>query len=69
MATIFQPPPPYKPSIVETFGDFSSSALSLLMVLLALDPSNRGTAASALQSDVSFNSSLNYFIDLNMWET
>ncbi|XP_064967549.1 probable serine/threonine-protein kinase At1g54610 [Musa acuminata AAA Group] len=51
LATIFQPPPPYKPSIVETFGDFSSSALSLLMVLLALDPSNRGTAASALQSD------------------
>ncbi|RRT66617.1 hypothetical protein B296_00040061 [Ensete ventricosum] len=51
LATIFQPPPPYKPSIIETFGDFSSSALSLLMVLLALDPSNRGTAASALQSN------------------
>ncbi|XP_042439032.1 probable serine/threonine-protein kinase At1g54610 [Zingiber officinale] len=46
----FQPPPPHKSTIFETFKDLPSSALSLLIVLLALEPSNRGTAVSALQS-------------------
>ncbi|XP_074567601.1 putative serine/threonine-protein kinase At1g54610 [Curcuma longa] len=46
----FQPPPLYKSSIFETFKDLPSSALNLLIVLLALEPSNRGTAVSALQS-------------------
>lgn len=55
LANRFQPPPPYKPSIAETFKDLPSPALSLLTVLLSLDPTNRGTAASALESHVSYS--------------
>ncbi|XP_010932052.1 probable serine/threonine-protein kinase At1g54610 [Elaeis guineensis] len=51
LSTTFRPPQPYKPSILETFKDFPSSALHLLTILLSLDPSYRGTAASALQSE------------------
>jgi hypothetical protein len=39
--------------VSETFKDFPASALSLLESLLAIEPEARGTAASALQSDVS----------------
>lgn len=52
LCTSFRPPQPYKPSILETFKDFPSSALGLLTILLSLEPSYRGTAASALQSEV-----------------
>lgn len=44
---------PYKSSISEAFKDFPSSSLGLLTMLLALDPSYRGSAASALQNEVS----------------
>ena len=38
--------------MAETFKDFPISALSLLESLLAIEPEARGTASSALQSDV-----------------
>ncbi|WOL00494.1 hypothetical protein Cni_G09207 [Canna indica] len=41
----------YRPSIAETYKELPPSALSLLTVLLALDPTNRGTASSALESN------------------
>ncbi|OMO55896.1 hypothetical protein CCACVL1_26907 [Corchorus capsularis] len=47
----FRPPQHYKPGYHEAFGDFPGSAFGLLTMLLALDPSHRGTAASALQSE------------------
>eukprot|EP00268_Persea_americana_P013435 TRINITY_DN15900_c0_g1_i12.p1 TRINITY_DN15900_c0_g1~~TRINITY_DN15900_c0_g1_i12.p1 ORF type:complete len:595 (-),score=116.95 TRINITY_DN15900_c0_g1_i12:378-2162(-) len=47
----FQPPQPYKPSILETFRVLPSSSLGLLTKLLALDPTDRGNASSALQSE------------------
>ncbi|CAK8530121.1 unnamed protein product [Lathyrus sativus] len=50
-ATIFKPQQPYKRILSETFKDFPSSALSLLEVLLAIEPKDRGTASSALQNE------------------
>ncbi|XP_022774089.1 probable serine/threonine-protein kinase At1g54610 [Durio zibethinus] len=47
----FRPPQHYKPGYQEVFGDFPDSSVGLLTMLLALDPSYRGTAASALQSE------------------
>ncbi|CAJ2649262.1 unnamed protein product [Trifolium pratense] len=50
-ATIFKPQQPYRRVVSETFKDFPSSALSLLEVLLAIEPSDRGTASSALRNE------------------
>ncbi|XP_021891645.1 probable serine/threonine-protein kinase At1g09600 [Carica papaya] len=50
-ATIFKPQHPYKRCIAETFKDVPSSTLALLEVLLAVEPEDRGTASSALQSE------------------
>ncbi|KAK3027688.1 hypothetical protein RJ639_041398 [Escallonia herrerae] len=50
-ATSFKPQHPYKRCVAETFKDFPSSALSLVEVLLAMEPEERGTAASALSSE------------------
>ncbi|XP_062095234.1 probable serine/threonine-protein kinase At1g09600 [Humulus lupulus] len=50
-ATIFKPTHPYKRCVAETFNDFPSSTLSLLEMLLAVEPEGRGTASSALQSE------------------
>ncbi|KAF9612217.1 hypothetical protein IFM89_038639 [Coptis chinensis] len=51
LPTSFQPPQPYKPSLLESFRDFPESSLGLLTVLLSLDPAYRGTTSSALQSE------------------
>jgi serine/threonine protein kinase len=50
--TLFKPQRPYRRRIAETFRDFPSTALDLLDTLLAIEPSYRGTAASALDSEV-----------------
>ncbi|KAG6523869.1 hypothetical protein ZIOFF_013756 [Zingiber officinale] len=50
-ATVFKPRRQYKRCIAETFKDFSSSALALMEILLAIEPSKRGTASSALKSE------------------
>jgi len=52
-ATLFKPQQPYKRNILETFKDFPSSSLPLIETLLAIDPNDRGTASSALNSEVS----------------
>ncbi|MCO5562608.1 hypothetical protein L7F22_016236 [Adiantum nelumboides] len=49
-ATIFRPQQPYKRCISDTFKDFPSSSLDMLEKLLAIEPSERGTASEALQS-------------------
>ncbi|KAK9077040.1 hypothetical protein SSX86_005375 [Deinandra increscens subsp. villosa] len=50
-ATIFKPQQPYKRCVSDTFKDFPPSALALLDSLLAVEPNNRGSASSALQSE------------------
>uniref|UniRef100_A0A0E0C1Z4 [RNA-polymerase]-subunit kinase n=1 Tax=Oryza meridionalis TaxID=40149 RepID=A0A0E0C1Z4_9ORYZ len=51
-ATIFKPQQPYKRCIREAFKDFPPSSLPLVETLLAIDPAERQTATSALQSEV-----------------
>ncbi|MBA0833007.1 hypothetical protein Goarm_017351 [Gossypium armourianum] len=50
-ATLFKPREPYKRCIKETFKDFPASSLPLIDTLLAIDPAERLTATSALQSE------------------
>lgn len=50
-ATSFKPQHPYKRCVAETFKDFPASALALIEVLLAVEPKDRSTAASALKSE------------------
>lgn len=61
LTTTFRPQH-YKPSFREVFGEFPSSSYGILTTLLALDPAYRGTAASALQNEVSSNISPLYVI-------
>jgi serine/threonine protein kinase len=53
LPTTFRPPSHYKPSFQEAFRAFPTSSFGLLTTLLALDPTSRGSAASALQNEVS----------------
>ena len=55
-STIFRPQRTYPRRVSETFRGFPSSALKLLDTLLAIEPEDRGTTASALQSEVGFYS-------------
>ncbi|KAF2312818.1 hypothetical protein GH714_040530 [Hevea brasiliensis] len=50
-ATLFKPQQPYKSCIAETFKDFPPCSLTLIETLLSVDPDNRGTATSALNSE------------------
>uniref|UniRef100_A0A1D1XQR9 [RNA-polymerase]-subunit kinase n=1 Tax=Anthurium amnicola TaxID=1678845 RepID=A0A1D1XQR9_9ARAE len=50
-ATIFKPQQPYRRCVTDTFKDFPASALTLMDVLLSIDPVDRATAASALKSE------------------
>ncbi|XP_059440886.1 probable serine/threonine-protein kinase At1g54610 [Corylus avellana] len=50
-ATIFKPQQPYRRCVADTFKDFPAPALALMEALLSIDPSDRGSAASALKSE------------------
>jgi serine/threonine protein kinase len=51
-ATIFKPQQPYERRVNETFKDFPLQALALVDLLLSVEPADRGTASSALNSQV-----------------
>ncbi|PPS05471.1 hypothetical protein GOBAR_AA15174 [Gossypium barbadense] len=51
-ASIFKPQQPYRPRVAEIFQEFTAPALALLETLLSVDPAGRGSAASALKSDI-----------------
>ncbi|KAH6782493.1 Protein kinase superfamily protein [Perilla frutescens var. hirtella] len=51
LSTALKPPQTYKSSLAEKCRNFPSSAVSLLNILLALEPSLRGSASSALDSE------------------
>ncbi|XVE63727.1 hypothetical protein DITRI_Ditri07aG0043000 [Diplodiscus trichospermus] len=50
-ATLFKPQQPYKRCTAETFKDFPSSSLPLIESLLSIDPDERSTATTALNSE------------------
>ncbi|KAK9016720.1 hypothetical protein V6N11_079214 [Hibiscus sabdariffa] len=50
-ATIFKPQQPYRRCVAETFKEFPAPALALMETLLSIDPTDRGSAASALRSE------------------
>lgn len=54
-STVFKPLQPYRRRITEAFKDLPPTAVGLMETLLSIDPAQRGTAASALESDVSFS--------------
>lgn len=49
---MFKPQAPYESSLRERFRIFPEPTLALLEALLSIDPKNRGTAASALNTEV-----------------
>ncbi|XP_057772923.1 probable serine/threonine-protein kinase At1g54610 [Salvia miltiorrhiza] len=49
LSTALKPTQIYRPNLREAFKSFPSAAVDLLATLLSLDPTRRGTAASALQ--------------------
>lgn len=49
---MFKPTQPYRRRIEETFKDVPSVAIRLMETLLAVDPSQRGSALFALKSEV-----------------
>jgi serine/threonine protein kinase len=51
-ATSFKPQNAYKRQLADTFKDFPSTALALVDRLLAMEPEQRGSATSALHSEV-----------------
>jgi serine/threonine protein kinase len=51
-ATSFKPQNAYKRQLADTFKDFPSTALALVDRLLSMEPEQRGSATSALHSEV-----------------
>lgn len=51
-ATLFKPQQPYDSSLHETFKHLPKTTISLLETLLSVEPYKRGTAFSALASEV-----------------
>ncbi|XP_057455700.1 probable serine/threonine-protein kinase At1g54610 [Lotus japonicus] len=50
-ATIFKPQQPYRRCVAEIFKELPAPAIKLIETLLSVDPSDRGTSASALKSE------------------
>jgi cyclin-dependent kinase 12/13 len=51
-SAVFRTPHHYRKCIADTFKEFPSAAARLIETLLSLDPTLRGTAATALKSEV-----------------
>lgn len=51
-ATLFKPQRPYNSCLQETFKNLPKTTISLLETLLSIEPYKRGTASSALASEV-----------------
>lgn len=63
-STAFKPQRPYRRRVAERFQDISAPALALIETLLSIDPASRGTATSALDSEV--RNIWNLYIDGNL---
>ncbi|RDX71791.1 putative serine/threonine-protein kinase, partial [Mucuna pruriens] len=51
-STVFRPPHHYRRCVAETFKEYPSVATRLIETLLSLDPTLRGTTATALKSEL-----------------
>lgn len=51
-APLFKPQRPYESCLWETCKDLPKNAVDLIETLLSIEPYNRGTASSALSSEV-----------------
>lgn len=60
-ATSFKPQQPYARCVTDTFRNFPCTALELVDRLLSIEPERRGSASSALSSEVAFFSDNAYF--------
>lgn len=65
-ATIFKPQQPYIRCVADTFKEFPAPALALMETLLSIDPADRGSAASALNSEVWTFTYTKFFI-MSLW--
>lgn len=50
--TLFKPHQPYESCLLETFKELPKTAVTLIETLLSVEPNKRGTATSALASEV-----------------
>lgn len=60
-SAVFKPTQPYRRRIEETFKEVPSVAIGLMEILLSIDPSQRGTALFALNSEVMIFSPVGLF--------
>ena len=60
-ATSFKPQHPYNRQVSETFKNVSPTALALVDMLLTIEPEDRGSATSALESQVILSSLSSFF--------
>lgn len=54
LATMFKPQQPYESTLNERCKEFPKGAVGLIEMLLSVEPHKRGTASSALNSEVIF---------------
>lgn len=54
-ATLFKPQRPYKSCLWETFKDLPKNTVNLIETLLSIEPYKRGSASSALESEVTYS--------------
>lgn len=52
LASMFKPHQPYESTLRERCKEFPKSAVNLVETFLSIEPYRRGTAASALESEV-----------------
>jgi len=60
-ATSFKPQNSYKRQLADAFKNFPSTALALVDKLLSMEPKKRGSATSALESEVILCNILSFF--------
>lgn len=66
-ATLFKPQQPYDSCLRETFKDLPKTTTSLLETLLSVEPYKRGTASSALASEVVMQCNVIICLMLIIW--
>lgn len=66
LASMFKPQQPYDSTLRERCAELPETAVDLIESLLAIQPAKRGTAASALQSEVCINIHRSIFFRLGL---